>query len=114
MLNGLKFSEKAFTGLVNGWPVCMWGVVSEGLIGNVGTPWMVGSRLLDVHARTFLRRCRKPLVEIFRGYDKLENYVDARNVRSIQWLRFMGFTVEDQTVTYGALKMQFHRFWKEA
>lgn len=113
MSEGLAMSEKAFTGLIDGVPVCMWGVVRPSFLFDVGTPWMVGTVDLDRHAMKFLRRCRRPLLALFEGYDKLENYVDARNVRSIEWLRFMGFTVEEKAEEYGVLKIPFHRFWKE-
>lgn len=114
MKRGLEYSDKAYTGMIGGEPVCMWGVAPVDLLFGLGAPWMVGTSDLDEHATKFLRRCRKHLLELFEGYDKLENYVDARNVKAIRWLKFMGFAVDDKTQPYGALKMPFHRFWKEA
>ena len=113
MTEGLKCSDIVMTGVIDGVPVCMWGVVRPSWLIDIGTPWMVGSTLLDVHAMKFLRRCRRPLLALFEGYDRLENYVDARNTRSIQWLKFMGFNVDEEPVEYGVEKMPFHRFWKE-
>ena len=108
--NGLRFSDKTMTAMVNGLPVAMWGVVPESLIGNAGTPWMVASFLIDKEFRTFLKHCRPPVMELLNQYDKLENYVDARNVRSIQWLRWLGFTIEEAK-PYGVFKLPFHKFW---
>lgn len=110
MLKGIARSEKAMTGMADGVPVCIWGVVYESFIGKVGVPWMVGSVALDMVAVTFLRRCRAQLMEIFAGYDMLVNYVDARNKKAIQWLRFMGFTISDEPVPYGIFKFPFHKF----
>jgi hypothetical protein len=112
MAMGMKYSEWSMTGLADGVPVCMFGVYRDSFLIDVGTPWMVGSRLLDRHAKTFIQHCRPALLEMQRGYDRLENYVDARNVRSINWLRRMGFTVEEQAEPYGFDKLPFHKFWK--
>lgn len=113
MVKGIEYSDASYTGMIDGEPVCMWGVVPDGLIFNSGVPWMVGSTALDKHSIRFLRQCRKPLMEILDRYDRLENHVDARNVRSVQWLKFMGFKIEEPE-NYGVLKLPFHRFWKES
>lgn len=110
MEKGMKYSEETFTGLINGVPVCMWGVVQDSFVFNTGTPWMVSAVQLEEHDIAFLRRARKPVLEMLEKYDKLENYVDARNTRSITWLRWMGFNVEEKTEIYGLLKKPFHRF----
>lgn len=114
MTRGIHYSEESYTGMIDDVPVCMWGVVMDSFLTRSGTPWMVGSTDLDRHAMTFLRQCRAPLLEMLGRYDRLENYVDARNKRSIAWLRFMGFTVDKKAEEYGFLKMPFHRFWKES
>lgn len=111
----LEYSEYALTGFIDDVPVCIWGVVSDSLLFNDGTPWMVGTHDLnnDRMAIAFLRHCRVPIMVMAEKYDKLENYVDARNKRSIKWLKYMGFTVEKDSEPYGVLRMPFHRFWME-
>lgn len=114
MEDGLTYSKTAYTGLLDGVPVCMWGVAPVCLLNRLGAPWMVGTSDLDDNALAFLRVCRAPLLELFGEYDRLENYVDARNVKAIRWLKFMGFKVDETAEPYGMFKMPFHRFWKEA
>lgn len=110
MLIGIEHSDRTMTGMVNGHPVCMWGVVPESLIGPMGAPWMIGTVALDEYARTFLRRCKKTVVGMFADYQHLENYVDARNTRAIQWLKWLGFIVDKEPQEYGMLKQPFYRF----
>lgn len=110
MLSGVKYSEEAATGFVDGEPVAMWGVVRESFIGNIGVPWMVATELLDKHARTFIRHCRGPVLEMMGKFDTLQNYVDARNKRAIQWLQWVGFNVEDEAAPFGMLGLPFHKF----
>ncbi len=108
--SGLKHSEVAMTAVVDDVPICVWGVVRESIMLNVGTPWMVGSRDLDKEAVRFIRYCRDPVMKLFDNYDILENYVDSRNTRSIRWLKWLGFTIDDPK-PYGVFNLPFHRFW---
>ena len=110
MLNGIEISDKSFTGMVDGVPVCMWGIVEQSIIGPVGTPWMIASNKLDQYAKLFIRQCKKRAHKYFSAYGLLENYIDARNTKAIQWLKWLGFSVEDVSSPYGALGMPFHRF----
>lgn len=107
---GLAYSDQAMTGLIDGVPVCMWGVVRESLVMNMGVPWMVATSLLDKNAATFLRHCKGPVLAMLGDYDTLINHVDARNVKAIRWLKWLGFKVEREPVEYGVEKLPFHRF----
>jgi hypothetical protein len=104
-----NLSHLAWTGLIDGVPVCMYGVVKASLLGNVGRPWMVGTTLLDIHQVVFLRRCRASLETMKMCFEKLENYVDARNVKAIQWLKWLGFSFSEPE-SLGPLNMPFIRF----
>ena len=42
----------------------------------------------------FVRECR-PYTQILNAqYDRIYNYVDARNKKAIRWLKFVGFTID--------------------
>lgn len=115
IVRGIKDSDYVLAGYVKDDPVCIWGVVREDLLFNQGIPWMLGTSALNDNRKAwaFLRKCRKPVLSMMENYDRLENYVDARNVRSQRWLRYMGFTLEEPK-PYGALELPFHKFWMES
>jgi hypothetical protein len=112
MFHGLAHSEKAWTGLIDEEPVCMFGAVPASILGNVGRPWMVGTNRLDKHPLVFLRRCKREgcLGEMRERFDVLTNYVDVRNTRAIEWLMWLGFDVRFEPVRIGPYKMPFLRF----
>ena len=110
MANSLKLSEMAWTGLIDGVPVCMFGVVEASILGNVGRPWMVGTDMLDRYPFVFLRRCRGCVKEMLAKFSTLENYVDQRNVRAIQWLMWLGFKVSIPGEPMGPFGLPFARF----
>lgn len=93
LCRAVKVSSEAWAGLVDGKVVCLFGVAPVSIMGGKGSPWMLGSDLIDRHAVTFLRRCRGVVSRWRTVYPTLENVVDARNVVAHRWLRWLGFTL---------------------
>ncbi|KAB0670351.1 hypothetical protein F6V30_09365 [Oryzomonas sagensis] len=110
MARALGRSAMAWTGLMADRPVCMFGVVPSSILGNVGRPWMVGTRHLDEHPFVFLRRCRGCVGQMRRRFDRLENWVDARNERAIRWLAWLGFEIGPAPEQLGPFGLRFFRF----
>ncbi len=107
---GVENSDQAMVGLVDGVPVCIWGVVHDSIIGPIGTPWMVATTALDKYARVFIRRCKEEALKSFEGYALLENYVHTKNTKAIQWLKWLGFSVSEEPEEYGMLREKFYKF----
>lgn len=105
-----RLSQMAWTGLVDGVPVCMFGVVK--VDGDVGRPWMIGTADLDRYAMIFLRRCREQVEAMQRSFTHLENFVDVRNQKAIDWLRWLGFSFSEPE-PMGPFSLPFYRFVRE-
>lgn len=110
MLHGMKFSSESYVGFVNDEPICMWGIAQESLVGNLGVPWMISTTSMDKYAVTFLRHCRDQVLEVLKSYAWLVNYVDARNIRAMRWLEWLGFEIDAEPQPYGAFSMPFYKF----
>lgn len=109
LLISLDGAEEAWTARLDGQPMCMWGVNATSLIGYKGVPWLLGSDLIQRHPMVFLRHSRQ-IVARWRGmFPELRNYVDARHHRSIRWLRWLGFTIEEAR-PLGVAGLPFHPF----
>lgn len=104
LTSSFAWSSRAWTGLINGEPVCMFGVGPISVLAGRGAPWMLGTTLVERWPRTFLRRCRPCVAAMLAVYPWLENYVDERNTLSQKWLAWLGFTLaaEPVTLTNGA------------
>lgn len=97
-------------GLVDGIPICMFGVAVPSLIGSdVGHPWLLATDELPKHAKPFLRRSKSYIEEQKRCYNTLFNYVDARNTLAVKWIRWLGFSLQ-KAVPLGPDKVPFHPF----
>lgn len=105
----LRSALAAWTGTVNGVPVCMFGV-SPGEFGE-GRPWMIGTKDLEepLVATIFLRRCRAQLNQMLQIRPVLVNYVSAENTLAIEWLAWLGFIIETP-IPWGPRGALFHRF----
>lgn len=106
---GIQTSSAAWTGLVDGQPVCVFGVAPASMLSAVGVPWMVGTSEIDKHAKAFLRRNKSYVNQMLSLYNYLVNDVDSRNTRAITWLKWLGFTIHDAR-PHGPDGVPFHRF----
>lgn len=98
------------TALIDGEVACIFGVAPlGGMLGRTGAPWMLGTHLLDRHPGALMRHCRRYVADMLALYPRLVNFVDARNVRSIRWLKRLGFTFHP-AAPYGEAGLPFHRF----
>ncbi|WP_208539341.1 hypothetical protein [Algihabitans albus] len=110
LIQSLRHSDLAWAGLIDGEVLALWGAGTTALLGRQGAPWLLAGRGLERHKRSFLRLSRENLARLQARYDYLENWVDARNTRSIRWLRWLGFTLEP-AAPHGRFGRPFHRFW---
>lgn len=78
-----------------------------------GQPWMLGADEICSDPRAFFSWPLEILPLMHGAFPVLRNMVDARNKKSIQWLRRMGFTMAQNTVPYGPFNMPFYEFYKE-
>lgn len=96
-------SEDAFTVFIDDEPELMFGVCADGTI------WMLSSdRPFEKQYREQFMAESVEWVRLFhRRFDRLHNYVDARNKRSIAWLRKIGFKVAERVPAFGVSGIPF-------
>lgn len=82
----------------------------SGVPGVIGVPWMLASPTLSRIRKTFLRECRQYVEGMLQRYGHLENHVWAGNTVHIQWLKWLGFTIEPAK-PHGIDSQPFHRFY---
>lgn len=109
LTKGLAVSSRAWTVFFGDEVAAMWGVSPAAILGSTGVPWLLSSPAVDRHPVTFLRHSRALVDDLHDGFPVLRNYVDARYIRCIRWLRWLGFTVEPP-VPIGVHRMPFHPF----
>lgn len=95
---------------VDGALALLGGVAPVSLVGGIGSPWLLGTTVLDRRGGVLTRVCLGYRDLALGLYPALVNYVDARNTTSIRWLKRLGFSVADQPVPYGPRGTLFYRF----
>jgi hypothetical protein len=107
--DGLRVSTGAWAGLIDGEVVCMFGAAPLSILEGKGSPWMLGSDLVERHQRIFLRHSR-PVVAAMRSlYPVLVNHVDDRNAAAKRWLHWLGFRL-GPAEPRGPDRIPFRRF----
>lgn len=108
--DSLRASAVCYAVDVDGRLACLLGVATVNLAPPVGAPWLLGTRWLDQNPRELLRASAFFLNEhLLRSFPQMLNFVDARNERSIRWLRRLGFTIRPAQ-PHGPRGLPFHRF----
>ncbi len=108
--NSVKVSRDAWTGLVDGRVLAMFGVVTTTALSRDGCPWLLGSQEVGAHGRAFARFSKEYIRLIAPRYDTLANFVDANYPEAIRWVRWMGFKIEP-AAPFGPEGAPFHLFW---
>jgi hypothetical protein len=76
---------------------------------RAGAPWTLTSDLVAKHPKIYVQVTRELLPLLFKDYDVLINFVDARYRASIRWLEVLGFHI-GKPVEYGENKELFCPF----
>lgn len=91
-------------------PAGIFGCVPFSLIGGVGCPWLLGTDALERAPSSLTREGRRYIRRMLASFPELMNYVDVRNVKSIRWLRALGFSIDIAATPYGLYQLPFYRF----
>lgn len=102
-------SVLCWTGLVDGELAAIFGAAPINMLAGIGSPWMLGTPVLDRHQRILVRRTPEYIARMLKMFPHLVNYVHAKNSTSVRWLRRLGFTLHE-AVPYGPLAEPFHPF----
>ncbi len=105
----ISTSEYAWTGFAGGRIAFIGGVTARQFYSEKRIPWLLGTPAIDDNPASFLRFCRRSWPGIRERFPVLENHVDARNAKTVRWLRWLGFDIHEPQ-PWGILRRPFHRF----
>lgn len=92
-----------------GEPIAVFGLAPIHWAENTGCPWMLGTDKLQDYPRDVITLGKQFAIEWGKKYSMLTNCVDARNTKSIAWLKHSGYEVLP-AMPYGPKGMLFHPF----
>jgi hypothetical protein len=114
LVDSVQMSETLNVMEIDGELACMFGLVALPTVSpQTAAPWMLGTRLIDRHPSVLVRHSLGYVEAMQARYPHLMNYVDARNTRSIRWLKRLGFQFHEAE-PYGVAGLPFHLFQRSA
>jgi hypothetical protein len=102
-------SMLCWSGFVDGELAAILGVAPINMLTGIGSPWMLGTPVLDRHQRVLVRSTPEYIARMLKAFPHLVNFVHAQNTTSVRWLRRLGFSLSEPA-PFGALGEPFHRF----
>lgn len=109
LMQSFKWSTHRYAVLLHGLPVAAFGAAPRSLLSKTAMVWLVGTPDIEKMKITFVRHTRSCIARMLQDYEELENYVDARNIVSLEWLKYAGAVVDD-AAPYGPDGLPFHHF----
>lgn len=108
-VNGsLYLSHKSYAVLVDGDPVCIFGVQPESMLGEVGIVWMLATDDIKKINKTFIRLSKPVFLDLTKEYETVYNYVHRDNKISLKWLEWLGFDIQP-VIKAGNYAAGFHK-----
>lgn len=111
--SNVRRSWHAWTAEVDGQLAAVMGVTPLSLMGGMGSPWMLGTPLLDQHSRILVRLTPHYIGKMLAAFPHLVNLVHAGNHTSVRWLQRLGFVLHPP-VPFGLRGEMFHPFEMKA
>lgn len=105
----VRRSVLCWTAMVDGEVAAILGVAPLNILTGMGSPWMLGTPLVDRYQRVLVRKTPEYIARMLKAFPHLVNFVHARNTTSVRWLRRLGFTLHE-AAPYGPLGEPFHPF----
>lgn len=102
-------SRDPWAWVVDGAPVCCFGVAQNSAVSTTVAPWFLSSEELPKYAKYFARKSKKLVDYWATQYPVMQNFVDERHTDAIRWLRWLGFNTLP-AVRLGPDKMPFLPF----
>lgn len=107
--NSVARSMLCWSGFIDGELAAILGVTPVNVMGGTGSPWMLGTPVLDRHSRVLVRTVPVYIARMLKAFPHLVNFVHAENTTSVRWLHRLGFTLHE-AVPYGKSGAPFHPF----
>lgn len=97
----------AWVTYIDGELAALWGVTPMSLATGSVVPWLVTTKVIDHHHKTFYKESRRLLAMMRRRYSRLSNAIDSRHAASLRWARRLGFTIAP-AAPHGPQGVPFH------
>jgi len=112
LMIGWELSDRTVIITVNDEPCVMIGLVIRDILAGTGVPWLLGTENALKYKRYFLTQVPAIINEMLNICPVLFNYVHVKNKISVNWLKRIGFIL-DEPSPYGYEKELFHKFHLE-
>lgn len=109
LMKSFECSQTCLTACIKEEPFSMFGCTPENFLSSKGLIWMLATdRIWDARLQ-FYKYSRHFVDILLEDYPILYNYVDARNLKSVIWLKKIGAEIKPAQ-SHGAEGLPFHYF----
>ncbi len=104
----VRQSMEAWTAFWYEQPIAMWGIGVESALGNVATPWLLTTPMVEGCRVRFARQAKEFVEDKALTWKIMYGYTDSRYARALKLLRWLGFEIDMDDRTHWPL-VRFER-----
>tara|TARA_R100001443_G_scaffold16036_1_gene25844 strand:+ start:5616 stop:6164 length:549 start_codon:yes stop_codon:yes gene_type:complete len=93
----------------DGKPIAMCGVTPHIYEKNIGQIWLLGTEDIEKVQYSFYKHSKKIMQMMLKSFDIVENYIPKTHVKSINWITWLGFQLDNYTYFHN--EYEFFRFF---
>lgn len=109
LVSAVRRSSHCWAACKDGAVLAVFGVAPISLLEGLGSPWLLATPQAERCAGALVKQGREYISIMQRIYPRMVNFVDARNRKSIRWLKRLGFVIHDPAPV-GVMQLPFHKF----
>jgi hypothetical protein len=110
LLDSADICVQPLAGVIDGEPVCVFGVSQVSLAVDIGIVWLISTDKLRSHVRPFLKIGKAWVNDSSKNYKIMANFVSKDHKVSIKWLKWLGFKVALKEIPLGPDSRPFYYF----
>lgn len=100
--------DRRFAVIYEGKTWAMFGIAAT-ILGDTATPWFMAIEGVESQWYRVAKYSRKVLRVMLEEHPHLQNYVDVENTAAVQWLQWLGFTIDPAPLLIN--RHPFQRFY---
>jgi hypothetical protein len=105
----IAHSKYTYVGIYNENIECVFGLIE--LENKVASPWFVTTDKFNSFGLTFAKESKKLFKEWLNEYPILTNYVSSDHTESINWLKWLGFKIDEMPIRFADPNINFYKFY---
>lgn len=109
VLMSFRNSDICRVAVVDNVPLAIFGVCTDVSDPSTGIVYLLGTKAIEKHAKSFLELSKKELLSIGSKYTKLTNLIHKINIKHLKWVQWLGFEITPYNFMFDRITLHLEK-----